>query len=152
MSTLRFCLPALAFIAMLASATSPVWAEPVAAGQVWALDDARGPVVKFSSCESKLCATLVALGPEPVAPQDRKNPSPALRNRPVCGLTIITGLTRTNKGLGGGTIYDPKTGQTHPVRINDRGAQPKMGIPLGAFMYASMAMLPPAGVQGQCPR
>jgi hypothetical protein len=144
-------LPALAFLAMLASATSPAWAEPVAAGQTWALDDARGPVVKFSDCGSGLCASLVALGPVPVAPQDRNNPAAALRNRPVCGLTIISGLTRTNKGLSGGTIYDPQTGRTHPMSINDRGARPKIAIPFGPFS-ASMAMLSPSGVQGQCPR
>lgn len=143
--------PALAFLAMLASATSPAWADPVAPGQIWALDDARGPVVQFSTCGSGLCAALIALGPVPVAPQDRNNPSPALRNRPVCGMTIITGLTRTNKGLSGGTIYDPQTGQTHPMRIDDRGARPKIAIPFGPFS-ASMAMLAPVGVQGQCPR
>jgi len=144
-------LPILAFVAILACASSPAWADPIAAGQVWALDDARGPVVKFADCGENLCASLVALGPVAVAPQDRNNPSPALRNRPVCGLAIISGLTRSAKGLSGGTIYDPQTGQTHPLRIEDRGAKPKILIPFGPFS-ASMAMLRPAAVQGQCPQ
>ncbi|OYY70044.1 DUF2147 domain-containing protein [Sphingomonas sp. 28-63-12] len=139
----------LATLASSATAASAA-ATPVVPGQVWALDDARGPIVKFTDCDGKLCASLVALGPDEVSPRDIRNPNPALRNRVVCGLNIITGLTRSSKGLIGGTIYDPQTGQSHPMRIDDRTARPKILIPFGPFS-ASMAMLAPAGAMGKCP-
>ncbi len=145
----QFSLIALAFATAFTVVAAPGQAAPVAAGQVWALDDARGPVLKFNDCGGKLCAALVALGPDTVAPQDIHNPDVALRKRPLCGLNIITGLTRTSAGLVGGTLYDPQTGASHTIKLDDRGSQAKVLVPFGPFT-GTLKLLVPAGVAGKC--
>jgi hypothetical protein len=62
----------------------------------------------------------------------------------------MTGLTRSPKGLIGGALYDPQTGKSYMVRIDDRSERPKVLIPIGPFS-ASMALLPPAGAMKKCP-
>jgi uncharacterized protein (DUF2147 family) len=45
---------------------------------------------------------------------DGKNPDPSLRARPLCGLTIITGLRPLGDNRwGGGRFYNPDDGKTY---------------------------------------
>jgi uncharacterized protein (DUF2147 family) len=45
---------------------------------------------------------------------DRENPDPALRARPILGLTIVRGLRHVGGDRwDGGTIYDPESGRTY---------------------------------------
>ncbi len=47
---------------------------------------------------------------------DRKNPDPALRDRQLCGMTIITALRPLGDNLwGGGRFYNPDDGKTYNV-------------------------------------
>ena len=50
---------------------------------------------------------------------DSKNPDPALRDRQVLGLVVLTGLSRTpdEDGRYSGRVYNPKSGQTIPIRL-----------------------------------
>jgi len=46
------------------------------------------------------------LGADGMALLDVKNPDPALRSRPVCGLTVVSGFAKqTAETWGGGTVY-----------------------------------------------
>jgi uncharacterized protein (DUF2147 family) len=49
--------------------------------------------------------------------RDQKNPDPALRQRELCGLTIIWGLHAVGPNQwDDGWVYNPKSGQTYNVK------------------------------------
>ena len=48
---------------------------------------------------------------------DGKNPTEALRARPICGLPILEGLAQTSDAWDGGKIYDPREGKTFDVKM-----------------------------------
>lgn len=50
---------------------------------------------------------------------DRSNPDPALRDRPVLGLAVLTGLHYAGANTwDGGTIYTPATGKSYPCKLS----------------------------------
>lgn len=52
--------------------------------------------------------------------RDTQNADPALRDRPWCGLTVITGLRQAGSGVWtGGTFYYPKDGNRYDVEIRE---------------------------------
>jgi uncharacterized protein (DUF2147 family) len=79
--------------------------------------------VEVAPCGDRLCGKLVwfrwprdAAGLPLV---DLKNPDPALRNRPLLGLTILQGLRRTGaRTWGDGRIYNPNDGVNYRVRMS----------------------------------
>ena len=102
-------------------------------------------------CGEKLCGKVVWLknpnyihaedGPVGTIKVDRKNPDPALRNRPILGLQVIEGLTAVNDGSWEkGKCYDPESGNTYkcrmhltsPEKLEMRGY---VGIPLFGRTY-----------------
>ncbi len=49
---------------------------------------------------------------------DRRNPDPALRDRPIMGLEVLAGLHYAGNGIWeGGTIYVPDRGKTYPCKL-----------------------------------
>ena len=93
---------------------------------LWLTGD-RDAKVRIYACGPKFCGKIVWVKNGP--PTDRKNPNPALRNRPITGLTIMKGFSfRTNQWVGG-RLYDPKSGNTYrgsmrlasPNRLKLRG-------------------------------
>lgn len=48
---------------------------------------------------------------------DKNNEDPKLRNRPINGLVLISGLTYEKGMWKNGEIYDPKTGKTYSCEI-----------------------------------
>ena len=61
-----------------------------------------------------------ALDPEHKNPQrsDDLNPDPALRERPLLGLTIMTGFTTDGDSRWkGGSVYDPNSGKTYKCKL-----------------------------------
>lgn len=119
-------LTALPALAALAAPT----AGPVG---TWMFEDGDSAVALYD-CAGHLCGRIAWIKPKPDGtprkPTDSKNPDPALRARPVCGLTFITGLTRDDEGawtggriysIGGGSTYDLNLRQTGPDTIRLRG-------------------------------
>ncbi len=50
--------------------------------------------------------------------KDELNPDPALRDRPLLGLTIMEGFTRAGEGRWkNGRIYDPNSGKTYQCKL-----------------------------------
>jgi hypothetical protein len=85
-----------------------------------ALGDPREAVLRFEACGTQVCARIVALGQaqeEPLPETDQFNPNPSLRNRSVCGLQVIQGLTPDRTGWRGGTVYNPSDGKTFRINI-----------------------------------
>lgn len=84
--------------------------------------------VELFECGEKICGTIVWLkvpkyidskdGPVGKTKADRKNPDPALRNRPILGLQVINGFTA--KGYNrwtNGTCYNPESGKSYKCNM-----------------------------------
>jgi uncharacterized protein (DUF2147 family) len=119
-----------------AAAQAPSSAPAAPLGR-WLSESKRG-VIEIFPCGDRLCGKLVWLI-EPLrrgAPaMDDKNPDPALRQRPLCGLMMLADFRQTEpQRWEDGWIYDPDSGSTYhaTMRLEDgllklRGY---VGIPL----------------------
>src|ERR1043166_9706565 len=113
-----------AIIAMLfgASPASAQSAEPVG---VWLTEkgDAR---VKITKCGSAICGVIVGLK-EPIDPAtgqpqvDDKNPNPALRTRPVIGISLYIAMRPSAPGRWSGQIYNADDGGTYVSHVSFAG-------------------------------
>jgi uncharacterized protein (DUF2147 family) len=103
------------------------WADSDAVLGAWQTENDESTVAIFR-CGEKLCGRIVWLktptytdsrdGPVGTPVLDRKNPDPALRNRPVLGLQVLEGFVEQGADTwGGGTCYDPKSGNTYRGKI-----------------------------------
>lgn len=113
----------------LALVAGLVLAAPVAADMERVrLDDVRGlwidhrdpekrrVAVWIEDCEDRLCGHIYWLK-KPLAngrpKRDRHNPDARLRDRPLCGLRILSGFKRTGDRIwSAGQIYNPSDGRT----------------------------------------
>jgi uncharacterized protein (DUF2147 family) len=76
--------------------------------------------LQIFDCSGLLCGKIIwLLRPDKPAGQpdiDHLNPDPALRQRHLCGLTIIWGMQSNGQGQwSNGWLYDPKDGITYNV-------------------------------------
>ena len=97
-------------VALPASSTVP--------GGTWMF--ANRVALQIFDCSGLLCGKIVwLLRPDNAAGQpdlDNFNPDPALRQRHLCGLTIIWGMQSNGQGQwSNGWLYDPKDGITYNV-------------------------------------
>lgn len=86
-------------------------------------DPARRKVgVWIEDCDGQLCGRIVWLkkplsGGKPK--RDRHNPDARLRDRPLCGLQILSGFRRERDGVwNAGQLYNPNDGRTFRSTIN----------------------------------
>ena len=96
--------------------------------------------VEVFECSGRVCGRIVwLLRPRTPAGRpdvDRLNPDPTLRQRPLCGLTIIWGLQSDGADhWSNGSLYDPQDGITYDVTAErtapDRiSARVYRGVPL----------------------
>jgi uncharacterized protein (DUF2147 family) len=82
------------------------------------LVEGGGAAVEMFDCADRLCARIVWLEyPRDETGQrkiDRMNPNEALRQRPLCGLTVLTGLRLAEADRWeAGAFYNPQTGLTY---------------------------------------
>lgn len=108
---------ALASLALLAAAPAHA-AAPVTG--TW-LTDKKDGIIEIAPCGPKLCGRLVKMLVPPKGPAvDRNNPDPALRARPLLGLTVLTGFVAEGdlwRGLG----YDPQVGKSYNTTLQRTG-------------------------------
>ena len=96
--------------------------EPTGVWQTQA-GDAR---VKVSKCGGGICGVIVGLK-EPIdqatgKPQvDDKNPNPALKKRPMIGLSLFSGMQPVAAGKWSGQIYNADDGGTYASSISVAG-------------------------------
>lgn len=92
---------------------------------VWKMSNGK-VTVKVSPCGGNLCGTVVALKKprdDKGRPRlDKENPNPALRKRPVIGLTILSNMKQRGNGYWVGTIYNPDDGNTYSSQMELQGA------------------------------
>jgi len=96
---------------------------------VWIEVKKHKVAVIIEDCENQLCGHIYWLKKPFSATGKRKldvnNPDHSLRGRPQCGLTILSGFSKSKKSnlWRGGKIYDPKSGKTYKsnIRISKDG-------------------------------
>jgi len=83
----------------------------------WLTQD-EGGVVEVYRCGDAFCGRLIwfrmqSLHDNPQA-LDVHNPTVGLRNKPLCGLVILSGFTPDGQDQwSGGSAYDPESGRTY---------------------------------------
>jgi uncharacterized protein (DUF2147 family) len=110
--------------------------------QFWRNNE-QGWVVEARDCHGALCAFLVSYPavskkPPENMPRDARNPDPARRQTPLCGMQLIGGFTPSPRDKGGwdnGWVYDPDSGHTYagtitPVDGSTVKLRGYVGVPL----------------------
>ena len=92
---------------------------------VWLIDNEAA--VQIFDCRNLLCGRILWLSiprdPQSRLDRDKKNPEPALRQRPLCGLTILWGLRPTGPDRWtDGWFYNPDDGDTYNISAELRSA------------------------------
>jgi uncharacterized protein (DUF2147 family) len=117
---LRIAGAVLPSIFLIAAAQS----EPTVQGR-WLTDDGKG-IVNIARCGAQICGRIVeVLDKRPNVPKtDINNPDPHLRNRPILGLTALSGYTGSGSAWRGGRAYDPKSGRSYrsSLELNPDGS------------------------------
>ncbi len=49
--------------------------------------------------------------------RDANNADPALRDRPILGLVVLSGFKAAGGGFSGGTVYSPRAGKAYPADL-----------------------------------
>jgi uncharacterized protein (DUF2147 family) len=117
-----FCV-ALLFLGLLS--TAPTAAEGRTPVGVWL--HANGRIwIEIAPCGDRLCGKLVWFkwpnDAQGLPLVDLKNANPALRSRPLLGLTILQGLRRTGEGTWEeGRIYNPDDGVDYRALVSIAG-------------------------------
>jgi uncharacterized protein (DUF2147 family) len=77
-------------------------------------------VVEIAPCGKQVCGTIISAAPLPTTgqpPRDSRNPDPALRNRPMAGVRILSGFSQSGDRWKAGTIYNPANGKTYTSEL-----------------------------------
>lgn len=107
--------------------TSPLSATALAGPGphgTWVMDSGK-VTVQVDDCGLNLCGKIVALA-KPLDKKgrpklDKENPDPALRKRPVIGLTILQNMKADGANKWVGTIYNADDGNTYKSVIKLSG-------------------------------
>ena len=112
---------------LIASTTTALASPPAGVLGDWKTN--TGSIVRVAPCgnsvrsqDQPVCLSVVKLAPSAPETTDQQNPDSALRNRPLCGLTVGTGFRRLDADhLADGHLYDPKSGHTYRGTITVAG-------------------------------
>lgn len=113
------------FLPLLILLSSAAQAAPDPVLGLWQTTDEKTNVptaiVKLEVVDDVLRGTIVKIFPQPGIPADPvcKLCTDERRDKPILGMTIVSGLTRSAKGLwSGGEILDPKLGKIYKVKLS----------------------------------
>jgi uncharacterized protein (DUF2147 family) len=86
--------------------------------------ETRGGIVEIQRCGASICGRVLTSDMLRSNPglKDAKNANAALRNRPLRGLQILSGFTRSGGGWTGGKIYNADDGKTYGSDVTPSGA------------------------------
>lgn len=111
-------------IAALAVALGAGGARAAGVEGVW-LTEKRKVAVELYPCGAAMCGKIVWLAKprsrDGTLRRDVRNPDPALRDRPWCGIEVIRGLRRDGPGWADGRFYYPKEGKSFDIDLSDAG-------------------------------
>lgn len=126
------------------------------------LTEKEGAVIEIYECgddqDRELCGRIAWLRKpytdEGELKRDPENPDAALRDRPLCGIEVFTGLKRTDKDTWAyGRVYNPKDGNQYRAYLDARDdgtvhIRGYVGIPL---FGKSETWTRPADIDVGCP-
>jgi uncharacterized protein (DUF2147 family) len=121
----RAAVVTLALLALVRLGSTGLPAESNSPLGLWENEDATFQILESNG---KLAAKIVALR-EPTTPEGKQktdihNPDPAKRNTPIIGLVFMSGFVRkSDTRWEGGTIYDPKSGNTYSCFMELEGQE-----------------------------
>lgn len=105
-------------VALILGVGGPAWSAELAGA--WVSEDGK-LAVEIQPCGDEFCGRIRWMAPKAdrAGPRlDEKNPDPALRDRPLCGLQIVEGLKPdADGGWSGGRLYYPKHGRTYRLML-----------------------------------
>ena len=109
---------AFAFLLLPAAAI----AAPSVEGR-WITHDGKA-LMEIGRCGAKVCGRIAkVLAPTPKGPpKDVHNPDARLRDRPIEGLTVLTGFTAAGSSWHG-QIYSPEDGKTYRSTMERTGPE-----------------------------
>ncbi len=112
-------------LAALALAGAPTTSNSVLG--TWKTETKNG-VVEISRCGASICGRLLTSDHIRTNPglKDVNNSNPALRNRQLKGLLILSGFTADGATWNGGKIYNADDGKTYSARLTPAGNQLKV--------------------------
>ncbi len=119
-------------LATIVLLTGPLAAMASAESQphgIWIMDSGK-VTVQVDDCGANLCGKIVALS-KPLDKNgkpklDKRNPDPALRKRPVIGLTILKDMQPKGGNKWEGTIYNADDGYTYRSVMKLNGDEMKV--------------------------
>jgi uncharacterized protein (DUF2147 family) len=133
-------------------------AVSVPAAGAWFIEG-TGAALQIFNCSGLICGRIAwleeARDADGSPAQDNKNPDPAFRQRPLCGLTILHGLRPAGlDDWNSGSLYNPDDGQTYQVLAERRSADVVVariygGMPLFG-VTKTLLWVPRLGSQGRC--
>lgn len=95
-----------------------------------------GSVIQVFGCGENVCARIVTVEISAPGTRDENNPDVALRGRSLCGLEIGRGFKRDDgTHASGGTLYDPKSGQTYKGTMVATGDSLKLRGFIGVSLF-----------------
>lgn len=105
---------------MLAGPAPRALADPAVPPGVWLMG--TKVAIQIFGCGGMLCGRVIwlkaPLNPEGLLKRDKLNPDPALRQRQVCGPTIIWNVRpKGDNRWDGGWFYNPDDGGTYRVKM-----------------------------------
>jgi len=124
----------LAVLGLLATTGFALAADP---SGTWRLDNGK-VTVKVRQCGAEVCANIVGLK-EPTYKDgkpkiDKYNKNPALRDRPLMGLAVLSNMKPTGDNTWAGNIYNADDGRTYSATMTLSGNTMKLkGCVAGIF-------------------
>jgi len=86
--------------------------------------ETRNAIIEISRCGQTICAHILtsdALRANP-GMKDRNNANPALRNRPLLGLSMFSGFKPAADGVwADGSVYNAEAGKTYSGKVTPIG-------------------------------
>jgi uncharacterized protein (DUF2147 family) len=118
---------------VLLLATGAAHAAPAPVTGRWLTEEGKA-IVEIAPCGAQLCGRIArVLKPRPGGPAvDANNPDPALRNRPIEGISLLSGFTAAGDRWKG-RIYDPESGRTYRSELRAEGTTLKVKGCWGPF-------------------
>ncbi len=126
---MRTTAAALAMAAMISLPSNLARADSENGTGIWVMENGK-ITVRLVPCGGNLCGKIVGmkkpLDKKGRPKRDKHNPNPALRDRPVIGLTIMANMKADGDGTWSGKIYNPDDGNTYTSHMTLDGGQMKV--------------------------
>jgi uncharacterized protein (DUF2147 family) len=124
-ATVRLAACATLLLACIGVPAQRTWAAAAVPSGVWLMGTTVA--IQIFDCSEMLCGRVIwlkaPLDPQGLLKRDKLNPDPALRQRQVCGPTIIWNLRpKGNNIWEDGWFYNPDDGETYRISMELKSA------------------------------